>query len=199
VGDKLRPDAAQAVAALRALGVRRIEMLTGDGEAPARQIARAVGTDAYRAGLLPEEKVAALEELMARPGRAGTVAFVGDGVNDAPVIARADVGIAMGSSGSEAAIETADVVLMTDCPVRVADAIRLARFTRAVVRQNVVAALAVKAIFVALGVAGVATMWEAVFADMGVALAAILNATRVFAFSLRRPTKLRLRPPEPAA
>jgi Zn2+/Cd2+-exporting ATPase len=184
VGDRLRPDAPEAVRRLRASGVREIHLLTGDGEAAAREVAAEAGVDGYRAGLLPEQKVEALEEIMARR-RGGRregrrVAFVGDGVNDAPVIARADVGIAMGQGGSEAAVETADVVLMTDSPLRVADAITHARFTRRLVRQNVLMALGVKALFVVLGVAGVATMWEAVFADMGVALAAILNATRAF-------------------
>lgn len=181
VSDQVRHEAAEAVRRLRRLGIREVHMLTGDGEAAAREVAAEVGVDGFQANLLPEHKVAALEQIMAgRVGRA-TVAFVGDGVNDAPVIARADVGIAMGKGGSEAAVETADVVLMTDSPLRVAEAISLARFTRSVVRQNVVLALGVKAVFVALGIAGVATMWEAVFADMGVALAAILNASRAFA------------------
>jgi len=180
VGDQLRAESVEAVRRLRSLGTREVRMLSGDGDDASRAVAAEVGVDGYLAELLPEHKVAAIEQIMARANGQGTVAFVGDGVNDAPVIARADVGIAMGGSGSEAAVETADVVLMTDSPLRVADAIGLARFTRSVVRQNVVMALAVKAVFVALGVLGAATMWEAVFADMGVAIAAILNATRVF-------------------
>ncbi len=187
VSDQVRHEAAEAVRRLRRMGIREVRMLTGDGEAAASEVAAEVGVDGFQANLLPEHKVTALEQIMAgRVGRA-TVAFVGDGVNDAPVIARADVGIAMGKSGSEAAVETADVVLMTDSPLRVAEAIDLARFTRSVVRQNVILALGVKAVFVALGIAGVATMWEAVFADMGVALAAILNATRAFSAGVPGP------------
>ena len=190
VGDTLRPEAPEAVRRLRAEGVREVHMLTGDGMEAAREAAGAAGVDDVQANLLPEQKVEALELIMARrakdsPGRRGGVAFVGDGVNDAPVIARADVGVAMGKGGSEAAVETADVVLMTDSPLRVPQAIAHARFTRRLVRQNVIMALGVKAVFVVLGVAGLATMWEAVFADVGVALAAILNSTRAFSGKAR--------------
>jgi Cd2+/Zn2+-exporting ATPase len=186
VGDTLRAGASGAVKRLRELGVRTVGILTGDRAETARAVAAEVGADTVEAQLLPEQKVEALERYMQSHVGGGTVAFVGDGINDAPVLARADVGIAMGRSGSEAAIETADVVLMTDTPALVADAIGIARFTRSVVRQNVVLALGVKAVFVVLGTLGVATMWEAVFADMGTALLAILNATRVFAYGGRR-------------
>ena len=132
----------------------------------------------YHGELLPADKVAYLERILASQGRGARTAFVGDGINDAPVLARSDVGIAMGRFGSDAAIETADVVLMTDNPLTVVDAIRRGRKTRSIVVQNIVFALGVKAVFLGLGAIGIATMWEAVIADMGVALVAILNATR---------------------
>lgn len=182
IADEIRPEAAVAVRALRALGVRRQVMLTGDGRAAAEGVARALGLDGVYADLLPEDKVAALERLEAerrRAGRPGTLAFVGDGVNDAPALARADVGVAMGGLGSDAAIEAADVVIANDDPLKLAAAVCVARATRRVVLENVALALGVKLAFVALGAAGSASMWEAVFADMGVALLAILNATRV--------------------
>ena len=134
----------------------------------------------FHADLLPAGKVEALEKLMRGAGRSARTAFVGDGINDAPVLARADVGIAMGRSGADAAVETADVVLMSDNPGKVVEAIIRARRTRAIVIQNIVFALGVKAIFLSLGAFGIATMWEAVIADMGVAIAAILNAARAF-------------------
>ncbi len=138
-----------------------------------------MGVDTFAAELLPEDKVAAIEKLLGEFHKKGKVAFVGDGINDAPVIARADVGIAMGGLGSDAAIETADVVLMTDAPSKVAEAIQVGRKTHAIVLQNIIFALTIKAVFIGLGLMGLATMWEAVFADVGVALAAIFNATRV--------------------
>ena len=141
-------------------------------------MAASLGLDEWHGDLLPEEKVAHLERIMAARGARGATAFIGDGINDAPVLARADVGIAMGMAGSDAAVETADVVLMTDSPMKLVEAIRRARRTRAIVLQNIVLALGVKGVFLALGAVGVATMWEAVIADMGVALAAILNASR---------------------
>jgi Cd2+/Zn2+-exporting ATPase len=131
---------------------------------------------------MPEDKLRILEQLMTRDAKGGKLAFVGDGINDAPVIARADVGVAMGALGSDAAIETADVVLMTDSPLKMVEAVHIARQTRAIVWQNIVMALAIKVLFVVLGAMGVASMWEAVFADMGVALAAVVNATRALKF-----------------
>ncbi|PSN13784.1 cadmium-translocating P-type ATPase [filamentous cyanobacterium CCT1] len=179
IADELKPDAADAIRNLHAQGIATA-MLTGDSQSVADRIARQLGLDQYRAELLPEDKVAALEEFLHRARQSnGKVAFVGDGINDAPVIARADVGLAMGGLGSDAAIETADVVIMTDAPSKVAEAIQIAHRTRRIVWQNIAFAMGVKALFIALGAIGVATLWEAVFADVGVALLAILNAGRV--------------------
>ena len=178
VGDEPREGAAQAIRDLRAAGVQHTALLTGDGAGVAGSVAASLGLDEWHGDLLPEEKVAHLERIMAARGARGATAFIGDGINDAPVLARADVGIAMGMAGSDAAVETADVVLMTDSPMKLVEAIRRARRTRAIVLQNIVLALGVKGVFLALGAVGVATMWEAVIADMGVALAAILNASR---------------------
>ena len=177
IADEIKDDAIGAIRALKQQGIENVMMLTGDSQVAAQKIAQMLGVDAYQADLLPEDKVTAVEKLLRESS--GKVAFVGDGINDAPVIARADVGIAMGGLGSDAAIETADVVLMTDAPSKVAEAIQIARKTHAIVWQNIVFALAIKGIFITLGIFGYATMWEAVFADVGVALAAIFNATRV--------------------
>lgn len=179
ISDKPKPDAVEAIRSLKSMGVENVMMLTGDSKAVAQRVAQTLGVDSFQAELLPEDKVAAIEQLLQTAGKKGKVAFVGDGINDAPVIARADVGIAMGGLGSDAAIETADVVLMTDAPSKVAEAMQIARKTHAIVWQNIIFALAIKAVFIVLGIFGVATMWEAVFADVGVALLAILNATRV--------------------
>ena len=151
-------------------------MLTGDAEAPAKKIAAAAGIDTVKAKLLPEEKYAALEDLMSKTHE--KVMYVGDGINDAPVLARADVGVAMGALGSDAAIEAADIVLMDDAPVKLAIAVRLSRRTMKIVWQNVIFALAVKALVLVLGATGDANMWIAVFADVGVLVLAILNAMR---------------------
>ncbi len=179
IADEIKEDAIQAIRDLRAVGVERIMMLTGDSQAVAQRMAKTLGVDTFAAELLPEDKVSAVEKLIREFSKKGKVAFVGDGINDAPVIARADVGIAMGGLGSDAAIETADVVLMTDHPSKVAEAIQVGRKTHAIVMQNIIFALAIKVIFIGLGLMGIATMWEAVFADVGVALVAIFNATRV--------------------
>ncbi|MGA7932254.1 MAG: heavy metal translocating P-type ATPase, partial [Kovacikia sp.] len=179
IADELREDAVQAVRALKQVGVENVVMLTGDSPDVAQRIAQTLGVDSYQAELLPEDKVTAIEMLLRQVSKKGKVAFVGDGINDAPVIARADVGIAMGGLGSDAAIETADVVLMTDAPAKVAEAIQIARRTHTIVWQNIVFALAVKGVFIGLGILGLATLWEAVFADVGVALIAIFNASRV--------------------
>jgi Cd2+/Zn2+-exporting ATPase len=178
IADELKEDAAQAIQALRSNGIQKTVMLTGDNQAAARRIAQKVGLDHVVAELLPEGKVAAIETILAQERNDGRVAFVGDGINDAPVLARADVGIAMGALGSDAAIETADVVLMTDAPSKVAEAIQVGRKTLRIVWQNIIFAMLIKGIFIMLGIFGVATMWEAVFADMGVALIAIFNAMR---------------------
>lgn len=179
IGDALKTDAREAITQLRNIGIERIVMLTGDNRRAAESVARALGVDAFHAELLPEDKVRVLEDapLSSNPG--GKIAFVGDGINDAPVIARADVGIAMGALGSDAAIETADIVLMTDSPLKLVEAVEIARQTRRIVWQNIVMALSIKLLFVVFGAMGMASMWEAVFADMGVSLAAVANSTRI--------------------
>lgn len=178
IADEIKEDAAEAVRSLKRLGTDKVVMLTGDSEAVAASVARKIGVDSYLSELLPEGKVAAIEKFEREAGKGAKTAFVGDGINDAPVIARADVGVAMGGLGSDAAIETADVVIMTDAPSKLAQAIEVARKTRSVVWQNIVMSLGVKGIFIVLGIAGIVTIWEAVFADVGLALLAILNATR---------------------
>ncbi|GEA18501.1 heavy metal translocating P-type ATPase [Moorella sp. E306M] len=183
ISDEVKSDARGAINRLKELGIKKIVMLTGDEEAVARRVAEEVGVDAYFAELLPEGKVAKVEELQAAlPDRRRKLAFVGDGINDAPVITRADVGVAMGGLGSDAAIEAADVVLMEDAPLKLPMAIEIARHTSCIVRQNVALALGVKGFFLVLGAFGVATIWEAVFADVGVTLAAIFNATRILGY-----------------
>ena len=177
IADRIKEDAGAAIQALRRAGVRRLVMLTGDKREVAERTARALGLDDVRAELLPDGKVAELERLMAGPGR-GKLAFVGDGINDAPVLARADVGVAMGGLGSDAAIEAADVVLMTDEPSKLADAIGIARRTLRIAHENIVFALAVKLLVLALSALGLAGMQAAVFADVGVTVLAILNALR---------------------
>ncbi|VEP16847.1 Zinc-transporting ATPase [Hyella patelloides LEGE 07179] len=179
IADRIKEDAAEAIAKLKQAGVTQTLMLTGDNRVVAENTADKLGLDSYQAELLPEDKVEAIEHYLRSTDKKSKVAFVGDGINDAPVIARADVGIAMGALGSDAAIETADVVLMTDSPSKVAEAISVARKTHSIVWQNIILAMAVKALFILLGAIGIATLWEAVFADVGVALLAILNATRV--------------------
>ena len=174
--DQPKPEAKKAVADLKALGVRRLVMLTGDAEGAAKAVAGKLGLNGYHASLLPEDKVKRLQEELNQ--KHGTVAFVGDGVNDAPVLALADVGVAMGGLGSDAAIEAADAVLMTDKLDRLPVAVRIARKTVAIARQNIVFALFVKGLVLLLGALGFATMWEAVFADVGVAFLAVCNALR---------------------
>lgn len=178
IADTVKEDAAQTVSDLRAEGVRRCVMLTGDRRDVAEDVAAHVGLDEVRAELLPEGKVEAVERMLAGEPAGGRLAFVGDGINDAPVLMRADVGIAMGALGSDAAIEAADVVLMDDRPSNIARAIRVARRTMRIVWQNIVFALGVKLVILALAALGVANMWLAVFGDVGVAVIAILNAMR---------------------
>ncbi len=175
--DVIRPDAAQTVAELRKLGVRKTVMLTGDADRVGRKVADEIGLDEVYTQLLPADKVEKLESLLAEKGE-GSLVYVGDGVNDAPVLARADVGIAMGGLGSDAAIEAADVVIMTDEPAKIPAAIKISRKTSRIVKQNIVFALGVKALVLVLGALGFASMWAAVFADVGVAFIAILNAMR---------------------
>ena len=178
ISDQVKPDAAQAIRDLKAAGVRKTAMLTGDAAAVGEAVAAELGLDEVHTQLLPADKVDRVEALLKEKSAKGTLAFVGDGINDAPVLSRADVGIAMGALGSDAAIEAADVVLMDDKPSKIAVAIRIARRTRRIVLQNIVFALAVKLLVLLLGATGDATMWEAVFADVGVSVIAILNATR---------------------
>lgn len=178
ISDEVKPDAAQAVREIRELGVKKIVMLTGDARPVGEQVGRELGLDQVYAQLLPADKVARVEALLGDKSPREALVFVGDGINDAPVLARADVGVAMGAMGSDAAIEAADVVFMDDRPVKLARAIRIARRTRAIVRENVILALGVKLLVMGLGAMGVATMWEAVFADVGVAVIAIVNAMR---------------------
>ena len=178
ISDVVKPDSAEAIASLKRAGVRSTVMLTGDGPSAAAQVAEALGIDRVHSNLLPGDKVEKVEELLGekRPGE--TLAFVGDGINDAPVLSRADLGIAMGAMGSDAAIEAADVVLMDDNPLKVSKAIHIARKCMTIVRENIVFALGVKLICLALGALGIANMWLAVFADVGVMILAVLNAIR---------------------
>lgn len=179
IADEVKDDAAAAIQALKTLGIRKTVMLTGDAKAVGESVGQALGVDEVYAELLPQHKVERLEELEAGKSPKEKMVFVGDGINDTPVLARADVGVAMGGLGSDAAIEAADVVIMTDEPSRLASAIRIAKRTRMIVWQNIGFALGVKVIFLLLGVFGIATMWEAVFSDVGVTVLAVLNAMRV--------------------
>ena len=178
IEDELKEDAARAVAGLKEARVRETVMLTGDSRAAAEKAAKQVGIDRLYAGLLPGDKVEKIEELFREKTPGGQVVFVGDGINDAPVLARADVGVAMGGLGSDAAIEAADVVIMTDEPGKLVTAIRIARKTMRIVRQNIVFALGVKAVVLVLGALGMTNLWAAVFADVGVSVIAICNAIR---------------------
>ncbi len=178
ISDEVKPDAAAAIAALKEAGVKKTVMLTGDAREVGEAVAKQLGIDEAYTQLLPADKVEHMERLLARQPKGEALAFVGDGVNDAPVLARADVGIAMGGIGSDAAIEAADVVLMDDKPSKLAEAVRISRRTLRIVHQNIAFALVVKALVLALGALGMATMWEAVFADVGVMVLAILNAMR---------------------
>jgi Cd2+/Zn2+-exporting ATPase len=178
ISDEVREDSAETVAQLRRLGVRSVVMLTGDAKAVGEDVAARLGIDEVHAGLLPAGKVEQVERLMSRKSKRGKLVFVGDGINDAPVLSRADVGIAMGKLGSDAAIEASDIALMDDRPSKIPEAVRISRRTLRIARQNIVFALGVKLLVLALGAFGLATMWEAVFADVGVSVLAILNASR---------------------
>ena len=178
ISDAVKPDAAAAIEALKREGVKKTVMLTGDVKAVGEAVAREIGIDEVHAELLPGDKVDQVERLLKHTSGKGKLAFVGDGINDAPVLSRADIGIAMGGLGSDAAIEAADIVLMDDKPSKLAVAVRISRKTLRIVRQNIVFALGIKLLFLALGAFGMANMWEAVFADVGVSVLAILNASR---------------------
>ena len=178
ISDVIKPDAAKAIANLKACGVQRTVMLTGDRREVAQNVAQQLKLDDVKAELMPQGKVEAVEELLKAKSPKSTLAFVGDGINDAPVLSRADIGIAMGALGSDAAIEAADVVLMDDQPSKIAEAIRISRKTMGIAMQNIVFALAVKAVVLAVTAFGAGNMWWAVFADVGVSVIAILNAMR---------------------
>ena len=178
IADVVKPHSAQAIKGLKAAGVRKTVMLTGDAEPVAKAVASDLGLDEYHAGLLPGDKVDQIEKLLAAKGPKENLAFVGDGINDAPVLSRADIGIAMGALGSDAAIEAADIVLMDDDPAKIALAMRIARRTLRIVYENIVFALAIKFACLVLGALGLASMWTAIFADVGVMVLAVLNATR---------------------
>ena len=178
IADVVKPHSAEAIRALKAAGVRKTVMLTGDAEPVAKAVSAQLGLDEYHAGLLPGDKVDQIETLLAAKGPKENLAFVGDGINDAPVLSRADLGIAMGALGSDAAIEAADIVLMDDDPAKIALAMRIARRTLRIVYENIVFALAIKFACLILGALGLASMWTAIFADVGVMVLAVLNATR---------------------
>ncbi len=180
ISDEIKPDAEEAIQGLKAVGVKRQFMVTGDSREIAKSVAENLGLDEFFAELLPQQKVEKVEELMAKKAdKSDLTAFVGDGINDAPVLIRSDIGVAMGALGSDAAIDAADIVLMSDEPSRIPVAVNIAKRTRVIVWQNILFAMGVKGVFLTMGVFGIATMWEAVFADVGVALLAILNATRI--------------------
>ncbi len=182
ISDQVKEDAREAIAALKGLGVKRTVMLTGDAAAVGEAVAQELGLDEVHTQLLPAGKVERVEALLTETSAKGALAFVGDGINDAPVLSRADIGIAMGGLGSDAAIEAADVVLMDDKPSKLAEAVDIARRTLGIVRQNIIFALGVKALVLILSAMGKATMWAAVFADVGVSVIAILNAMRALGF-----------------
>ena len=178
ISDTIKEEAYKAIHDLKKVGVRRTVMLTGDKKEVGEAVASRLGLDEVHAELLPDGKVAKVEELLAGLHGKDKLAFVGDGINDAPVLSRADIGIAMGSMGSDAAIEAADIVLMDDDPSKISDVVRISRKTMSIVKQNIIFALGVKAIVLLMGAFGMANMWEAVFADVGVSVIAILNAMR---------------------
>lgn len=179
ISDEIKEDSRRAISGLKAMGVKNTVMLTGDNEEIAAAVSRELALDEYHSGLLPDQKVEIVEQLDRKKSKSGKLAFVGDGINDAPVLARADIGIAMGGLGSDAAIEAADIVLMTDEPSKLLAAVKTAKATRRIVKQNIIFALGVKAAFLVLGAFGIAGMWEAVFGDVGVMLLAVLNAMRI--------------------
>lgn len=178
ISDEIKEDSASAISELKKNGVRKTIMLTGDRETTAKSVAENIGIDEFRSDLLPADKVSEVEKLLDRKGSRENLAFVGDGINDAPVLSRADIGIAMGALGSDAAIEAADIVLMDDNPKKIALAMKISRKTLKIVRENIVFALAVKFVCLVLGALGIANMWLAIFADVGVMVIAVLNATR---------------------
>ena len=182
ISDTIRQDTKEAVARLRGMGVKRMVMLTGDREETGKAVAAQIGLDEAYGGLLPADKVTKVEDLLKEKEAGTTLGFVGDGINDAPVLSRADIGIAMGGIGSDAAVEAADMVIMTDEPSKIGDAIAIARKTVGIVKQNIVFAIGVKVLVLILTALGYATMWAAVFGDVGVSVLAILNAMRALRY-----------------
>jgi len=182
ISDEIKDDSKKAIETLKALGVRKTVMLTGDTPTVAKAVADELGIDEVHASLLPQQKVEKVEQLSKQKNAKKTLAFIGDGINDAPVLALADVGISMGGLGSDVAIEASDVVLMTDEPSKLAEAVKLARFTRRIIWQNIILTLVVQVIFLALGMMGIASIWEAVFADVGVSLLAVFNSRRILKY-----------------
>ena len=178
IADRLKPNAVKAVEAVKKAGVQSVVMLTGDRRNVAQAVAAELGVDEVRSELMPADKVAAVEELLTKRTGKGKVAFVGDGINDAPVLSRADIGIAMGAMGSDAAIEAADIVLMDDDPLKIAKGIKISRKCLRIVKQNIWFAIGIKVLCLILGALGFANMWMAIFADVGVMILAILNAIR---------------------
>lgn len=179
IADEIKSDSKDAVLKLRRMGVQKTVMLTGDNEQTAKTVAEEIGIDEYHACLLPDQKVDIFEKLDKEKQKNMKIAFVGDGINDAPVLARADIGIAMGALGSDAAIEAADVVLMTDELSKLSETITVANATKSIVMQNIIMAIGVKILFLILGALGYAGMWVAVFGDVGVMLLAVINAMRI--------------------
>ena len=174
----IKPNAKEAIAGLKQSGVEHVVMLTGDAKNVADSVGKQLGIDIVKSELLPSDKVSEVEKLMDEKGEKEKLAFVGDGINDAPVLSRADIGIAMGAMGSDAAIEAADIVLMDDDPAKISLAMKISRKTLSIVHQNIVFALGVKFLFLLLSALGLANMWWAIFADVGVMIIAVLNATR---------------------
>ena len=179
IADAIKEDAIESIAAMKNLGIKNIIMLTGDSKKVGEAVAKKLGITEVYSELLPQDKVVKFEEILSRKEKNEKVAFVGDGINDTPVLARSDIGIAMGGLGSDAAIEAADVVIMDDKISKIATAMQVAKDTRRIVWQNIFFALGVKGLFLIMGAFGVATMWEAVFADVGVTVIAVLNAMRI--------------------
>lgn len=179
IADEVKADSAQAIRELKAANIKQIVMLTGDAQNVGTKVGKELGLDKIYAELLPADKVEKLEELFAQKSAKGKLAFVGDGINDAPVLARADIGIAMGGLGSDAAIEAADIVIMTDEPSKIATAMKISQKTLRIARQNIAFSLGVKAVVLVLSAFGLSTLWEAVFADVGVTIIAVINASRV--------------------
>ena len=179
LADEIKKDAYKAINLFKENGIKKIVMLTGDKENISKEVADKLGIDEYHAELLPQDKVTETEKLMRKKAPNSKLVFIGDGINDAPVLALSDIGVAMGGLGSDAAIEAADVVIMTDEPSKLATAIKISRKTMKIVKQNIIFAISVKIIVLMLSAFGLATMWAAVFADVGVSVLAILNALRI--------------------